>query len=225
MLCRECNSDIDFGAEFCTNCGAACEHSEYPTIELKSSGPMKYRKTNLDIARLNLENVRIDLNEKYSSYVIPVSQSFPSSYTAYDKPAKQKSKMKSAPVMQNFAANAVNPAANYNRSAAYMPEYNQVVRQAVPSANKNTAPAAVRTYSKPNENDTAPQKTGALEFMLSLVAMMFMGFPAASILLSIAVIINTSKLEKSAKLKNAAMGIALFVLITSGLSLFARISA
>lgn len=260
MVCSNCASQLPLDAKFCDNCGAKVDTFECPRVELVSSGPMKYKKTNLDIARLDLDSVRIDLNDKFSNYVIPAGDPFENvtenkkvenvqkAYSDPPKPAAEQMsyvKPQRAQVYANTAQvtdvrrvqNNANQSQRYNSangSAPNAPRYNannypNMGGQSRPAMNQNYQQMQNRRYnankqnSNNSNNDTNSSANGVVLFIISLVSMSFLGSPVLSGIISVIVMINTLKLDKTVKLKNTITGISLFVFVMSLFSILARI--
>lgn len=262
MVCANCASQLPLNAKFCDNCGAKVDSFECPRVELVSSGPMKYKKTNLDIARLDLDSVRIDLNDKFSNYVIPVSDPFENVtgdkkvqnvqkvYGDAPNPAAEQMpyvKPQRAQVYANVVETtdvrkAQNNASQYNAnqsqrytaangSVPNAPRYNannypNMGNQSRSAMNQNYQQMQNRRYNANKQNtnnETNSAANGVVLFIISLVAMSFLGSPVLSAIISTIVLINASKLDKSVKIKNATIGISLFVFVLSLFSIIARI--
>lgn len=233
MLCDNCKSVVDENARFCENCGKEVLKNDYPTVTLVSSGPMKYRKTNLDIARLDLESVRIDLNKEYSSYVIPVGNPFVKEDSHLQKSDGNIRKLQQKTVNQvqmpvlteplskpynPHPAHKVNPYDRVNRSSINDKAYDEWL-------NSRNVRNVANPQNYNNHNNAAPEKSGALELFISFVAMMFMSLPVASLIVSIIALCNIARLDKGAKLKTFAAAVAGFVAIISVLMIFVAVIA
>lgn len=239
MLCDNCKSVVGENTRFCENCGKEVLKNDYPTVTLASSGPMKYRKTNLDIARLDLESVRIDLNEEYSSYVIPTSDTFSSANTVADEEMNRKVRSENInsakdvalqPKRQNYVQN--NRAVDYNlqdlQSApvqnASAKQYNRSVNNNMPAywqQNQNVQRQQIYKNNVPVDNKKIELSgNGIKELVMAFVAMMFMALPLLSLAISIVTLEKIAKLEKSANLKTVAAMVAGFVAVISLLMIF-----
>lgn len=204
MVCEKCGFNIGFGKRFCENCGQAILTEEYPRTQLESSGAMKYRKTDLNIARLDLEKHKIDLSKEYSmhaSFNMAPQADIPKSNSV-------EIKMQNLPHMQH---------SDFPKSDIPMSVYPEIL-PTNPLREQSEKPDNSRKGSEDSE------KTATVEFILSLFALSGLNFPPMSLLLGVAVFLSTLRLKKGTRLKEAAAGVALFVVLLSALSVFDIIS-
>ncbi len=254
MICQNCLAQLSQDAKFCENCGTKAEGYEYPRTELSSSGPMQYKKTNLDIARLDLSSVRIDLNKQYSKYVIPTTDTYSGAVendtpdAVINKSADKNNNMPYVnPQRARVYANTVsmapapdmpknaNPAQkNLNNntatvnSAQYQDRrYTNMANHNMPNQNMQQMHPNYRNMHTAKQSSPQPQNDkqeimGVVWFVLSLLSMSFLGAPVLSAIISVIVLINVSKLNRSVKLKNVAIGISMFVFVMSLFSILAN---
>ncbi len=203
MICEKCGFNIGFGVKFCENCGQAIIAEEYPRVRLQSSGAMKYRRTDLNIARLDLEKHRIDLSKEY---YVPAGFSTAPQADIHKNPSDYvETKMQNFPHMQH------GDSFKSGNTANVFPEIPTIK----PLQNQG---------EKSDKSSEDSEKTAITEFIISLFALSGLNFPAFSFLLGTAVLLSSLRLKKGTKLKGAAVGVALFVVLLSALSVFDIIS-
>lgn len=249
MICQNCLAQLSQDAKFCENCGTKADAYEYPRVELSSSGPMQYKKTDLNIARLDLSSARIDLNKEFSKYVIPASDTYNDAFdnadskTAAEKASDKNNAMphvnpqrervadtaaaKPAPIKQNNANQAQKNLGNntaYVNPAQYQnSRYTNMGNPNMPQMRQNYRQTHTTKRNSPQPQNDKQEIQGIIWFVVSVISMTFLGAPVLSAIISVIVLVNISKLDKSVKVKNVALGISLFVFVMSLFSILARI--
>ncbi len=249
MICQNCLVQLSQDAKFCENCGTKADGYEYPRVELSSSGPMQYKITDLNIARLDLSSVRIDLNKDFSKYVIPASDTYNGNFEntssqavinnspdknstmPYVKPQRARvyadtvaampalvKQNNENQVQKNLGDNtaSVNPA-QYQNS-----RYSNMGNPNMPQMRQNYQQMHTAKRNSPQPQNDKQEIQGIIWFVISVFSMSFLGAPVLSAIISVIVLVNISKLDKSVKVKNVALGISLFVFVISLFSILAN---